>query len=353
MNKLYHSFSDLIDFKSPWNILAKKAGNPLLTYEWFYAAAQAFHDDDKLYIFFIFSSGKPVAIAPLYQKKISGKYGRLSIIGDNDLAEPTSLIYKDNESLKELIQFIKSKNIACLFNRIPSNIRDDLEVSSKFDYSHFINSNGSQFLDNVGDFSIFESSLSSKRKSDLRRAYKKLNSYDSHFFRIFKPTFKEINETLKIAFNVENAGWKGQNNSSITNNRKIENFITRLFESNSDNVSTIGLLYVNDKVISCNLALNFEHKLWFIKIGYLEEYKKCSPGILLTHEMIRYCGNNNIKSLEFLGSSEKWINLWRPNERNYMTFLYYPVSYSGLIAFKNDFLYMTKRKISRILTKKG
>jgi len=353
MYKIYHSFSDLLDFKSTWNTLAKQAGNPLLTFEWFYEASQAFHDKDKLYIFCVIESGKPVAIAPLYQKNNSGKFGRLYIIGDSVLAEPTSLIYKDKKSLNKLIQFIKSKNIACLFNRLPTNIRDDLGNTSKLDYSHVIDSNGSQFLDNVSDFSVFESTLSSKRKSDLRRAYKKLESYDTHHFKIFNPNFKEMKETLKTAFNVEASGWKGNNNSSISNNSNIENFLTNLFESYSGQISTIGLLYVDDKVISCNLALNFEHKLWIIKIGYLEEYKKCSPGILLTHEMIRYCGNNNIKSVEFLGSSEKWINLWRPNERNYMTFLYYPVSYSGLIALKNDFLYITKCKISRILTKKG
>ncbi|MCW8934285.1 MAG: GNAT family N-acetyltransferase [Gammaproteobacteria bacterium] len=354
MNQIFNSFDDVYRFKKDWNAIALNSANPMLCYDWFKSAFDAFNNEDKLFIFCVTEGNELVSAAPLYQKNKDGKHGKLYIIGNLHIAEPTSLIFKNEAALIKLFDFITSHQLALEFNRLPIKFKHIIKSSkNKRTLTHNLITNGSQFLTNITDMHSFESTMSSRRKSDLRRSRKRLNELGDSSYKIWNPSTSEIENVLDIAFKIENSGWKQRNNSTILSNKHMKQFIMEIFKKFSNGVSTVGLLYSNNAAIACNLSFTYAETLWIIKIGYIEEYKRCSPGTLLTHEMIRYCCENNITNIEFLGSKERWIELWRPNERKYMTFLYYPVSYSGLKAIVIDFLEVVRGKIRRTLKSLG
>ena len=50
--------------------------------------------------------------------------------------------------------------------------------------------------------------------------------------------------------------------------------------------------------------------LWLLKIGYDRAYGRCSPGMLLMRETIRYAAEAGLGRYEFLGCSATWTRVW-------------------------------------------
>jgi CelD/BcsL family acetyltransferase involved in cellulose biosynthesis len=57
---------------------------------------------------------------------------------------------------------------------------------------------------------------------------------------------------------------------------------------------------------AARMAVEYGDRLWEIKIDYDERFSRCSPGILLTHETLRWTCERHLISHEFLGTAEPW-----------------------------------------------
>lgn len=340
MESIYYEIETLASHKDDWNLLASSLNNPMLYFDWFRYCIKYFHENDELFIFCLTENDKLIAAAPLYRCSENGK---LKVIGNDALYEPTSFLFRDDVALNRLIQFILNAKMPVELNRLPLKYEEYVK-RMKYIFMRTITTKGSQYINNIGNYENFMTTLNSGRRSDLRRSLRKLASMGDYSFDIYKPTHLEISYLLQMAFEVEKKCWKGDIKSAILDNESFIGFISNIFTHFSNGNSIIGILHSNRKAIACNLSIRVNNTLWILKIGYDVNYKQCSPGILLTHNMIKYCCDNNIENIEFLGSTEDWINLWRPNERKYMTLLYYPVSYCSIKTLIKDMVSVLKMK---------
>ncbi len=89
-----------------------------------------------------------------------------------------------------------------------------------------------------------------------------------------------------------------------------------------------------------------------MKIGYREEFARCSPGMLLMAETIRYAASRGLASYQFLGNAESWTRIWTHDESQSVTIRAYPFRARGVGALAADacramfrrFAVATKRK---------
>ena len=95
------------------------------------------------------------------------------------------------------------------------------------------------------------------------------------------------------------------------------------------------------------IAVEAHNRLWFLKIGCNDRYRKQAPGILLTHHMIRNAVESGLTSVEFLGFSERWVDLWQPREHRYRSSQIYPCNLPGLLHFGADGVEFLIRRIRR------
>ena len=58
------------------------------------------------------------------------------------------------------------------------------------------------------------------------------------------------------------------------------------------------------------LAVECGERFWLLKIGYDEEFARCSPGVLLMLHTVRYAATRGLKSYELLGRVEPWTRVW-------------------------------------------
>ena len=95
------------------------------------------------------------------------------------------------------------------------------------------------------------------------------------------------------------------------------------------------------------IGLEYHNRFWVLKMGYDQKYSRCSPGILLINETIRYAFEHGLNSYEFLGSNEPWLRMWaKHNLRNYVSLGLYSPNIHGLAALIGDLKRFSFRKLS-------
>jgi CelD/BcsL family acetyltransferase involved in cellulose biosynthesis len=348
MIQIYHHFDDIEDYRHDWNRLAELQKSALLSYEWFSCCARAFHAHDTLYLVCILEDNALVAVAPLYRSSQGGLGYLLQIIGNRRLYEPTSLLFRDMAALKLLLMACADIGRPLLLGRCYRQM-DMSAFFPKFSLRGVLVSMaaaGSQYLSLETDFAAYENSLSSRRRYDIRRARKKAQLYGKLDHIVDRVDQANIVDLLDKAYEIENRSWKKETGSSMALNEDLRRFFSCLFGNISDsNRAVIAFLTIDGQPVASHLAIQRFDRLWILKIGYDRDYASCSPGILLTHELIRYAYDNGLVAFEFLGSEETWIELWKPAIRQYHSQLFYPLSYNGIIGLLAD---ASKILLSRI-----
>jgi len=90
-----------------WDALALEFQNPLLTHEWFASCAAAVSPPDELRIILIMDEEKLVAAAPMVMVRRWG-VRRLEILGSSTLQEPSTFLFRDEDSLNELLRAVRT-----------------------------------------------------------------------------------------------------------------------------------------------------------------------------------------------------------------------------------------------------
>lgn len=348
MIQIYHHFDAIETYRNDWDSLAELQNCALLCYDWFSCCARAFHMEDTIYLVCIFENNSLIAAAPLYKSTHGEHKHLLQIIGNRRLYEPASLLFRDNVALERLLKVCTGIGYPLLLGRCYKQV----DMSAYFDKISFrgiritLAAAGSQYLDLKGDFESYENSLSSRRRYDIRRARKKAQQYGETCQHIHSLNQGNVIELLEQAYNVEDRSWKNTTGTSIALNEDFKSFFSCLFGiiSRSDN-AVIAFFNINEQPVASYLAIQRFGRLWILKIGYDKDYAACSPGILLTHEMIRYAHDQGLAAFEFLGCEERWIDLWNPAIREYHSQLFYPLSYNGIIGL---FVDISKALLSRL-----
>lgn len=351
MEFIFNDIKSIEPYREDWNKLAELQENALISYEWFSCCASSLHCDDQLYVVCIIVDDKLIGVAPMY-KSISDRH--LQIMGSRRLYEPSSLLYKDDATLANLLRACTGIGFPILFSRLVHNEFCKTTLKYTGIRALFLNrlSVSSQFIQLLADFESYEKKLSSRKRYDIRRANKKAEAYGSVSYEFNDKDITNVTQLLQQAYEVENESWKKVYGSAISHNKDLNSFFSCLFVSlEKRNKCVISFLLIDNKPVAMQLAIKQFDRLWILKIGYNDDYASCSPGALLMHEMIRYAHMNKVKLFEFLGGEESWLESWRPVTRQYNNLLLYPLSYKGLLGLFLDISDVITDKIKRAILK--
>lgn len=333
-----------------WAALAKVQRNPLHDFEWHYACATTLHKNDALHLVVQRNSGDSVsAIAPL----VLTRRDRIEFLGASHLYEPCNLLYRDAEALLSLYKAVGRSRHMLRLARIPVGDPNDEIVRPRTIQSGVwlrVASPGTPVLELSGQWDDFYQSLSSRRRYDHRRSIKKASALGLVDFQANVPTRESALELLEVAIDVEDRSWKGRNGSSLKRNAALADF----FRAYSTGAAARGVLrvflqYIGNKPAAMALCIEEYDALWFLKIGYDEEFREYSPGILQLMNIIEYCFNNNIARIEHLGTFQHWLAPWMSHVRPHSTLVHYPFSLAGARVMAGDVARKASNAASRIV----
>ena len=196
--------------------------------------------------------------------------------------------------------------------------------------------------------SAFFEGLSGKLRYDIRRARTRSEALGSVSFEALAPAPADIDGLFAEFMTVEAAGWKGRQGSALAAKSALRAFF-RFYCERTAEQGTLRMfrLRIAGRVAAVQMAVEVYNRLWVLKIGYDEAVERCSPGLLLTAEAIRYALDRSLESYEFLGGVEAWEERWKPSRRDHRFVLFYPWTVAGCVGVSRDVVGAGWRRVRR------
>lgn len=338
-----------------WDALPGPSSNPLLSYDWFEACARATSPHAKTVIAVLRRDKAIRAIAPLAVTCRNG-IATFELLSDPicHLYEPSDLIYADDEALFDLLDGLKTLGKPLFLSRISASSQTAAALSDSRNGLTSIplrSKSHSLFLPITGSWTDFEATISTSRRARLRRRANAAKKMGAVAYDVARPNLDDYLGYLKTFMGIERSGWKGKNGTSLAQHHQQREFFERYFAAISGKKQLVVFtMTIDEKPIAMRFAVDYGHRLWELKIAYDEAYRKCAPGILLTHETLRYAFDQAYERYEFLGESEDWEHLWTDKVNDYRSFGLYPLSPAGVLGLGMFVANYAKARTGRFLS---
>ena len=331
-----------------WEFLADGAPGPLQHYPWIRSCAAAFAKGANLHVLVVGPREAPVAGVPLARRRD----GRLVLLGGEELGEATDIPARDPRGLDLLATALQRSGSPVVLHRIPaeSAIIPALRRAYRGRGVVIVRPRpGCPWIPLAAGFPP-DQQLSARRRSDLRRAARRAESFGVVTSEILSPAPAALEPILREAFCVEAAGWKGRRGSALERDPLRRAFFRRYAaEGSQEGELRVCFLRIDGRAAAMQLAMERDQRFWLLKIGYDEAFARCSPGMLLMQATLHYAAARGLHSLEFLGETEPWTRLWTARERPCVSVRTYPGTTWGLAAMAADAAAVTGRRLGRLL----
>lgn len=353
--QVYTTPEGVVSLASHWDNLQTFLDAPVAKFDWIVSCVENLLSDSSLYIPIASEGETPVAIAPL--AKPDRLFSAIRQIGVDRHGEPEDFVYQDLESLEKLSNALARAKVPLLLMRIPEESPVVNALKKSYKGKALVNCRSQvscPFIDiNAGEEKAPDN-LSSRLRSDLRRARRKAETFGEVSFEIHSPTSQEeLTPLWKESLRIEAAGWKGRGQTALAADQSMSSFfLSYLDRACKKGILRICFMKINDQAVATQIAIESSNRFWLLKIGYDETFANCSPGMLLMLETLKHAARNDLRSYEFLGASNEWTRRWTKNERNNITVRVYPYTVKGIAILVHDIGYFLWRRMI-IRLKKG
>jgi CelD/BcsL family acetyltransferase involved in cellulose biosynthesis len=316
--------------RSAWESLP--TANPMQHYIWARACAEAFTGGTVQ----IVSVGgeSPRAMVALFSKT-AGK--ELAPLGA-ELYEPADFPCANESAARDLAEAIARLGKTVFFNDLAANSLFLQELRRACGRRLVARPRpGHPWIDLDDSWLEPESHLNSGRRSDLRRARRNAEKLGTLRVEITVPDAASLEPLLAEAFRVEAANWKGRQGSALALDPQVGTFYRRFAEAACERGwLRVGLLWIGERAVAMQLAVEMSGAFWLFKMGYDEEFSRCSPGQLLMVESLRFARQRGCARYELMGQSEAWNQVWTQQVHPALTVRIHPPGISGWAAIGAD-----------------
>ena len=320
--------------------------SPVQDLIWSRTCAENLSAGSRLAVVHVRQGDQTVAIAPLYRGH--GLLNSFEQLGVRQLLEPMDFIYRDADALDALAARLAQLNMPLFLYRLPGDSLVPAALKRAYhDRASVLSMNGERYpyIDltgcNIGKL------LSPSMRHDIRRARRKADKAGCVSFEVLSPAGKDDFLPLFREFlEVEAASWKGRAGTALAHDARRRGF----YELYGIRASEAGILRmcfmrINNMAVAAQIAVESGRRFWLLKIGFDEEYARCSPGTLLINETLRYAFGNGLQSYEFMGAADRWTKRWTKSERNSLVVAVCPYAPGGLLALIGDISCYVWRKM--------
>jgi hypothetical protein len=171
-------------------------------------------------------------------------------------------------------------------------------------------SSAENYIEVPKDLTVFHARLSSKFKGQLRRGLKKLQALPDLRF-LCREESRSVHENMRRFEVVENAGWKGRENTSV----KAMPANARFCQLAAERYAAAGWMEWNfiegdGTTIGAHYAVRVRRTIYLLKIGYDERYSSFTPGNVLIEKAVEHASAaGDVDEVNFVADCE-WHRHW-------------------------------------------
>ena len=327
---------ELDRYASAWERLASTAGNPVANFAYRRAWAAGLVETQELNVF-VAEGAEPLAIAPLVVNR--GGAGWLTLLGA-EMYEILDFLYADEAGVEALARAIARSGRPLFLQRVPAESPVAGAIEKAYGRLGVVlrrETGGAPWIPLDASWGEPESHLNSGRRSDLRRARRLAEKAGAVEIEIATPEPERVAGLVEEAFRVEAAGWKGAQASALAADPVRGAFFHRYAEDACNKgVLRTCFLRIGGRAAAAQIAVDDGECFSLLRAGYDEEFSRCSPGMLLTLESIRYAARRGLRSYEFNGTVEPWTEIWTREEHACCSLRAYPFRPRALAALAAD-----------------
>jgi CelD/BcsL family acetyltransferase involved in cellulose biosynthesis len=283
-----------------WDELAEAEGIPFVRYAWFHAWWEAFgegsravavaHDGDRLTgVFPLQQHGATLAAlandhSPLYRP--FGTEAGIAAVADAALGEAGSLTVPMLDEAHPAFAILRERAAAAGRLVVAQRLQRQPVVELAGSYEDYVRTRDRKYW------------------KDVERRRRKLEAEVSPDELALAPP-DDLDRQLTLGFRAEASGWKGERGSAIVDDPRAERFYRDLARAFGDRFR-LSALATDGDYAAFDYCILDHGRVWILKGGYDERFRRYAPGLVLTVAEIRRACELGCDAVELLGESVPW-----------------------------------------------
>jgi CelD/BcsL family acetyltransferase involved in cellulose biosynthesis len=320
-----------------WNDLVERVrpDHPFLRHEWILSWYDAYGSSSELHILLARSDRELIGIAPLMismsrsfaipVRTVGFIYNwhtpRLDFLASRDSTEVYAAFWN------HLVEHQLHWDVLQL-SQLPADSPTLAAISQLAAQDGFLigcwHSEDSPYVQIQGGWDKYLAGLRSHHRINTRSRMKRLEDSGDVQLEILTSSASHrapLAEGLKL----EAAGWKGRSGTAILSDPTDRKF----YELLAGRLAASGLLRliflkVAAKRIAFAYAIEYQRKLYVLKLGYDPEFSKYSPYNVLCYLLFRNLFSRGLERYEFLGAATDWKLNWTSDVRPHYWLYVFP-----------------------------
>lgn len=298
------------DLAAEWERLADREGTPFSRHAWYRAWLDAFGPTD-LRTAVLWRSDLLAAALPLR----ATRGGATTIANEHTpFLRPLGV---DREAVTTLYGRTAGELGQLDIEPLPDRfVRDhDLTASRRGIWTVVEPRHTSPIVETAGDFTAWREVSKPRWGAQIERLRRKaVRERGAKFALVFAP--EDLPSELDECLQVEAGGWKGKQGTAILSRPETASFyrgVAAAFHERGE--LRLSTLRLDGRLAAFDLCLLHRGRLYLLKTGYEESFRKLAPGLVLHLSVIERCFETDLDAFELLGSEAEWKRKFATSER--------------------------------------
>jgi CelD/BcsL family acetyltransferase involved in cellulose biosynthesis len=188
-------------------------------------------------------------------------------------------------------------------------------------------------VDTSGDFDSWRKLSKPRWGAPLERFRRKMGRDHEAELRIVEPP-EDLDAELADGFRVEASGWKGEAGTAIVSAPETETFYTAVAQAFAARGELrLSRIVLDGETAAFDLTLLHGDRLFLLKTGYDERFRRLAPGLVMRLSIIERCFEDGLRSHELLGDESEWKAKFATGSRPYATLRAYRRNPAGIARY--------------------
>jgi CelD/BcsL family acetyltransferase involved in cellulose biosynthesis len=136
-------------------------------------------------------------------------------------------------------------------------------------------------------------------------------------FTIVEPP-RDLDAEFERGFAAESSGWKGRAGTAVLSNPDTERFYRQLARSfHEQGELRLSTIVLDGRVAAFDMCLLHGGRLYLLKTGYDEEFRRLAPGLVIRLATVQRCFELGLAAHELLGDDSEWKRKFATSERRH------------------------------------